>query len=246
MSQRPANGGGERGFIMVALLVGMAVTAVWMSALLPTWRQQAQRQREDDLIFRGEQYARAIALFSVKNNGALPTSIDDLVQQRYLRRKWKDPITGKDFMVLGSGALSSPGAGTGTSAGTGRGGQQGGTPSPQQGSGLMAAGITGVYSESTDTSIRIYNNAQQYNQWVFTYQGALLRMGRIGAGQPRGGDGRGGTGGRGVESGRGGRGVNPGAPRGGGQGNRGGAPPAGRGAAPAPPVRSGGAGGVGS
>ncbi len=203
---------------MVALLVGMAVTAIWMSAMLPTWRQQAQRQREDDLIFRGEQYARAIALFAVKNNGALPTSIDDLVRQRYLRRKWKDPITGKDFMVLGSGSVTSPISGGGSA------GRGGGTPSPQQSSGLAAAGISGVYSESTDTSIRVYNNAQQYNQWVFTYQSALLLMGRVGgaAAQPdgRSGAGRGG--------GRGGADVRPGG-RGGGRGGDGGRAGGGRG-----------------
>ena len=45
---------------LVVLLVGMAIVAIWMSAALPAWRQQVQRQREDDLIFRGEQYARAI------------------------------------------------------------------------------------------------------------------------------------------------------------------------------------------
>ena len=226
---------GERGFVMAALLVGMAVTAVWMSAMLPTWRQQAQRQREADLIFRGEQYARAIALFALRNNGALPTSIDDLVSQRYLRKKWKDPVTGKDFMLLGSGAVSSPGSSPG------RGGTQpGGTPSPAQASGgATAVGIRGVYSESTATSIKVYRGFQQYNQWIFDYQAALLLMGRLG--QPQGGrDGRGGPGrGRGNTDARPGR-------RGGdqpiqiGPGRRGGAaPPAGRGGAPG---RGGGAG----
>src|ERR1043165_1991042 len=52
----------DHGYIMVVLLVGMAVSAIWMTALLPSWRQQTQREREADLIFRGEQYARAIAL----------------------------------------------------------------------------------------------------------------------------------------------------------------------------------------
>jgi type II secretory pathway pseudopilin PulG len=196
---------GEEGFLMAALLVGMAVTAIWMSTMLPTWRQQAQRQREDDLIFRGEQYARAIALYATKNNGALPTNIDDLVRQRYLRKKWKDPITGKDFMVLGAGSVTQPGQGGG---GEGRGGSgQGGTPAPQQGAGIGAAGIRGVYSESTDTPIRVYANApnaQQYSQWLFDYQSALIKMGRVGAGAPgQGGDGRGGPGaGRGDGSGR--------------------------------------------
>jgi hypothetical protein len=48
---------------MVALLVGMSIAAIWMTAALPAWRQQAQRQKEEDLIFRGEQYARAIVLY---------------------------------------------------------------------------------------------------------------------------------------------------------------------------------------
>ena len=53
----------DRGFAMVALLIGMSVAAIWMTAALPAWRQQAQRQKEEDLIFRGEQYARAIVLY---------------------------------------------------------------------------------------------------------------------------------------------------------------------------------------
>ena len=229
---------GDRGYIMVALLVGMGVTAIWMSTLLPTWRQQAQRQKEDDLIFRGEQYARAIALFAVKNNGALPLSIDDLVEQRYLRKKWKDPITGKDFQVLGTGSVITPGAGTGggQQAGSGRGGAQPGAVGSPAG-GAVQGGIRGVYSESTDTSIRIYNNAQQYNQWLFDYQAAMLRMGRVGGGVGgsagrgrdgagrggRGGDGRGGAG-VGDRPGRGGQrgGLDPGNRRGGAGGDRGG------------------------
>jgi len=216
---RARQSSGDEGFLMAALLVGMAVTAIWMSAMLPTWRQQAQRQREDDLIFRGEQYARAIALFATKNNGALPTSIDDLVQQRYLRKKWKDPITGKDFMILGAGSMTTPG-GAGGRGGT----SPGGTPSPQQSGALAAGGISGVYSESQETSIRVYNNAQQYNQWIFTYQGALLRMGRIGAPGPAGGGRQGGRGNP-FGGGRGGTELQPIRGGGGGRGARGGASP---------------------
>ena len=88
---------------MVALLMGMAVAAVYMSAALPAWRQQAQRQKEEELIFRGEQYARAIMLYQDKNRNANPPDIDILVSQRFLRKKWKDPITGEDFIPLGIG-----------------------------------------------------------------------------------------------------------------------------------------------
>src|SRR5262245_30406155 len=81
----------DRGYIMVVLLIGIAVAAVWMGSMLPSWRQQAVREKEADLIFRGEQYARAIALYWRKNQ-SLPPSIDILVSQHYLRQKYKDPI----------------------------------------------------------------------------------------------------------------------------------------------------------
>ncbi len=90
----------DRGYILVVLLVSMAVAAVWMSAALPAWRQQSMREKELDLIFRGEQYARAIALYQIKNN-SYPLDIDVLVSQRYLRKKWKDPVTGEDFQLVG-------------------------------------------------------------------------------------------------------------------------------------------------
>src|SRR5262245_5142210 len=107
MTEHPVNGtsapGGsdDRGYIMVALLVGMTIAAIWMAATLPAWRQQAVREREEELIFRGTQYARAIAFFYRKNNRSLPSDIDSLVSGKYLRKKWKDPITNDDFALIG-------------------------------------------------------------------------------------------------------------------------------------------------
>ncbi len=205
---------GDAGFAMVALLVGMAVAAIWMTAALPAWRQQAMRQKEDDLIFRGEQYARAIVLYQQKNRGAYPPSIDVLVSGHYLRKKWKDPITNEDFVPLGIG-VSLPGASqpAGGAPGQGRGGQPG-TPQ-QQG---QAPGITGVRSSSTATSIKIYEQQQQYSMWPFDARLAQLKMVRQqppGANQPgrQGGAGdRGGPQqpGRGGVPGRGGAPAGPG------------------------------------
>ena len=234
---------------MVALLVGMSIAAIWMTAALPAWRQQAQRQKEEDLIFRGEQYARAIALYYVKNRNTYPPSIDVLVDQRYLRKKWKDPITNKEFIPVGSGvglpgSSQTPGSSQGPGAAPGRGGSapqsapgrgvpQIGAPGGGQG---QTVGITGVRSESTATSIKIYQNQQQYNLWAFDANFALARMGLTGRGggnQPGGNQpGRGNPGDRGggpgAQPGRGGPGgVAPG---------RGGGPlgPAGPGAPPVP------------
>ena len=58
-------------------------------------------------MFRGEQYARAIGLFQRKNGpGTLPPSFDVLVEQKFLRKKFKDPITDDEFVpvALAAGA----------------------------------------------------------------------------------------------------------------------------------------------
>ena len=112
---------------MAALLVSLAVMSVLMSAILPAWRHEVQREKEAELVFRGEQYARAVALYRAKNANAFPPSVDVLVQGRYLRKKYLDPITNKDFDVIGVGAQSpAPGQGSGAGAG-GRG------PAPRTG-----------------------------------------------------------------------------------------------------------------
>ena len=99
---------GERGYAMAALLVALAIMAILLSVAMPVWRHEAQREKEAELVFRGEQYARAIALFRFKNANianAFPPSIDSLVEGRYLRKKYKDPMT-KDgeFVLIGVGS----------------------------------------------------------------------------------------------------------------------------------------------
>ena len=190
---RPGSRGDDGGFIMVAMLISIAIASIWMSAALPSWRQQAIREKEAELIFRGEQYARAIYLYRARNNGANPQSIDQLVQQRYLRKKYLDPITGKDFVPLG---------GLNTTA-----------PFQQTQTTFAGAGITGVRSTSPDESIKIYNNQSIYSMWDFDWPRAAAKAGvaptpeggRRGGQGGRGGGERGGArGGRGGE--RGGRG----------------------------------------
>ena len=257
VSSRPHTRFDDGGFTMVVLLVVMAIMAVGMTAMLPTWRQQAIREKEEELIFRGNQYARALVLYSRKNNNLLPPNIDVLYEGKYLRKKWKDPITNADFGLLPAGQPANAGRGTPQGPGAPAGAGRSGAPAPQAPQGARGTGagssstfggqqvigsIQGVFSTSTDTSIRVYQNQQRYIDWQFTIQTALPLMGGArggGAGQagrqggPTGVPGRGGTG-----SGTGGRGVGVPA-RGGGQpiGPRGG------GAPPPPPGRGGRGGG---
>lgn len=75
----------EEGYALVALLAMMTVLALFALAAAPSIRQQAQREREIETIFRGEEVAEAIRLYysyQRRNNrtgvAALPNSIDDL------------------------------------------------------------------------------------------------------------------------------------------------------------------------
>ena len=98
---------------MAALLIALAIMAILLTVAMPVWRHEARREHEAELVFRGEQYARAVALFRFKNANipnAFPPSIDALVQGRFLRKKYKDPMT-KDgeFELIGVGSQQ-PGA----------------------------------------------------------------------------------------------------------------------------------------
>ena len=85
---------------MAALLTAMSITAIALAAALPAWQQMMQRENEEELVFRGEQYSHAIALFQRKFANSAPPNIDVLVDQRFLRKKYKDPITNDDSVPI--------------------------------------------------------------------------------------------------------------------------------------------------
>ena len=91
-SERRISGAGDGGYAMAALLVSLVTMGVMMSMALPVWSQAAKREREAELVFRGEQYARAVALYQRRFAGAYPPDVDSLVEQRFLRRRYKDPM----------------------------------------------------------------------------------------------------------------------------------------------------------
>ena len=201
----------DRGYAMAALLVTLAVMSVILGVAMPVWRTVVQREKEEELIFRGRQYARAIALYQRKYAASYPASLDVLIDGKFLRKKFKDPMT-KDgeFEIIYQGTLAqrqaalagrgaaSPGpqAMTGGLAGQGR-GTQSGQPLTTPGSafGSQSAGpqggVVGVASKSKEKSIRVLDGKTVYNEWQFVFvpaqttgRGAGGRAGAPGQGQP--------------------------------------------------------------
>jgi type II secretory pathway pseudopilin PulG len=102
----------DRGYAMAALLVSLAVMGILASVALPVWKQQAKREREAELIFRAGQYAHAIELFKRKTANQYPPDLDILVKQKFLRKKYKDPMTknGEWRIVTPAELSGTPGA----------------------------------------------------------------------------------------------------------------------------------------
>jgi type II secretory pathway pseudopilin PulG len=172
---------------MAALLVTLAVMSVILGMALPVWRTVVQREREEELVFRGRQYARAIALYQRKYAASYPASLDVLVEQKFLRRKFKDPMT-KDgeFEIIYQGTLAqrqaalagrggpAPGFQPQPGVAPGRGSAAGtGLSMPGSSFGAQAAGpqggVVGVASKSKEKSFRVLDGKSVYNEWQFVF-----------------------------------------------------------------------------
>jgi type II secretory pathway pseudopilin PulG len=218
----------EAGYAMAALLVAMSVMAIMMSVAMPAWSHMIRRDKEAELVFRGTQYARAINQYQRKFANASPASLDVLIEQRLLRKKFRDPLSpNKDgefqMLYLQNQSTGGPGQtqgsrGSGSAPGSGRGGSIG--PSP-----TARGAIVGVASKNTGQSILVYKGKNHYNEWQFIGMEMSLQAGAGGAGG-RGGSQRGGRDGAGREGGMSGPnsrgGVSGSGPGGSGLGGRGG------------------------
>ena len=178
----------ESGHAMGALMVSLAIMSILMSMALPVWNQFAQREREAELVFRGEQYVRAVELYERVHAGALAPDVDTLVEERFLRRLYSDPMTknGKFRIVyqaevneFAEGAESGPlpgqaAGGIGAQSRLGL-GQRSNVSEGFQG------GVVGVVSESNQLSIRLYKGGTRYNEWEFVKDGSSVGFSQAGS-----------------------------------------------------------------
>jgi type II secretory pathway pseudopilin PulG len=87
---------------LLTLILFTTLLMIAAAAAAPTIMFQVKRDREEELVHRGVQYSRAIRRF-VKKTGRFPSSLDELTgtgERRFIRKLYKDPITGKDFKLL--------------------------------------------------------------------------------------------------------------------------------------------------
>jgi hypothetical protein len=93
----------EDGFTYLTVLFLVALLGLGLARAGQVWRTAAMREREAELLYVGNQYRLAIERYYKHGMLQYPQKIDDLLEdprypevERYLRRPYFDPMTGKD------------------------------------------------------------------------------------------------------------------------------------------------------
>src|SRR6201997_3044007 len=92
----------EQGYVLLTMLLMIAVMGIMAATVVTSIKFDIRRDREEEMIHRGVQYSRAIRAY-YKKFGRYPAKLEDLEntnQLRFLRKRYKDPVTGKDFKLL--------------------------------------------------------------------------------------------------------------------------------------------------
>ncbi len=178
---------------MLAILLALMLLLLGMTVSAPVIAQQIKRDREEEMIRRGRQYARGIQRY-YRKFGRYPAKLEDLESTnnlRFLRRRYKDPMTESgEWRIIHLGEAR-PRAGQPFGGATGQPGQpvlpgaqpaggmtggQAGATQPGQPAGDSLSGrrfgggpIVGVASESEEKSIRELDGKTHYNEWEFVY-----------------------------------------------------------------------------
>lgn len=179
---------GERGYSLVVLVIAVTVLNILVAAMLPLWSTAIKREKEEELVFRGFQYAEAIRVFHQRFQ-RYPNKLEELVEikPRCIRQLWKDPMTkdGKWGLIFqnqpqgplqvqppaeqGPGGEEKPGEGGQEPDGEKPGTDDNGRPfDPGKGEQVQIGPIIGVRSKSSEKSKLVFYGRERYDEWQFT------------------------------------------------------------------------------
>ena len=98
----------QRGFTYLTALFMVAMIAGGLALAGEVWDTAAKREKEAELLFAGNQYRKAIERYFISGpQRQYPRALEDLLKdarrpgtERYLRRLYPDPITGKAWALV--------------------------------------------------------------------------------------------------------------------------------------------------
>ncbi len=173
-----------RAYNLVVLMVAVTVFNVMVAKALPMWSAVIQRDKEEELIFRGLQYAEAIRLFQARH-GRPPQKLLELIETepRFIRQLWNNPMMPKYDSEPPEGKgweLISPNQPTGAQPTTPDGQSPGAEKQDDEDSGGFGFGFDeeeeqqkvgpfiGVHSKEGGEAFRTFFDGTDYGQWNFT------------------------------------------------------------------------------
>ena len=171
------------GYNLVILAVAVTVLNILVAKALPLWSHQVQRQKEEELIFRGLQYAEAIRLFESRAQ-RLPTKLEELVKvkPRCIRKLWTNPMSPdgewglifQDSPVVPGQRPNQNRQGRDQRGRNQQSGNQDAFGVPGAGKEVRVGPIIGVYSPVGDTAIKVFTplggggGGDDISSWRFT------------------------------------------------------------------------------
>jgi type II secretory pathway pseudopilin PulG len=100
LARRPGRSGG---FTYLTVLFAVALVGLGLGMAGEAWQTAVMRDKEAQLLYVGGQYRRAIERYYLSGPAQYPSALSDLLKdtrqartERYLRKLYPDPITGKD------------------------------------------------------------------------------------------------------------------------------------------------------
>lgn len=169
---------GAAGYSLVMLIMAVTVLNVMLAAALPKWSEMIKRDKEEELISRGWQYAEAIRVFQ-RRFQRYPVKLDELIKAkpRCIRQLWKDPMTANGewapILLFQGSPVHVPGTPEMPPA-------QGLDPNQPQ---VTAGPIVGVRSRSPGKSLLVFFGHERYDEWEFRVE--MLTRGGGRGGDPR-------------------------------------------------------------
>jgi type II secretory pathway pseudopilin PulG len=175
----------QSGYVLLGITIAIVIMGIFMGLAGPVWQTVMKREREEELLWRGRQYVRAIELYQKKYPGAYPANLEILVKEKFLRKLYPDPMAEDgEWKILRQ--LSPEVRRMQNPAGR-AGGLRDGDKGNRQARGKSASkrqprrssfgargderlgGIVGVVSKSEEESLRIIDGKSAYNEWLFVY-----------------------------------------------------------------------------
>lgn len=92
--------GSQSGYAILLVLFFVTLMLLATISIAPNILTEGRREKEKEMIWRGNQYARGVKMY-YRKTGKFPTSMDDLIKPklgslRFMRQAYKDPMNAKD------------------------------------------------------------------------------------------------------------------------------------------------------